>query len=82
VDLRPVTVLRYETDRILVTQGLHAGERVVTAGVHKLWPGIREEDLASIGVSLKDEVELLNAAIEGFELAVKKALKEKLSDDT
>jgi RND family efflux transporter MFP subunit len=41
VDLRSVKVLRYETDEFLVSGGLAGGERVVTAGVQKLWPGMR-----------------------------------------
>jgi membrane fusion protein, multidrug efflux system len=41
VDLRTVKVLRYETDEFLVVDGLQNGERVVTAGVQKLWPGMR-----------------------------------------
>jgi RND family efflux transporter MFP subunit len=41
VNLRPVTVLRYEEDRVLLTEGLSSGERVVTAGVQKLFPGMK-----------------------------------------
>jgi RND family efflux transporter MFP subunit len=41
VKLRPVTVLRYETDVVLISDGLTEGERVVTAGVHKLLPGMK-----------------------------------------
>jgi RND family efflux transporter MFP subunit len=37
--LRPVTVDRYEADRVVVTKGLANGERVVTAGVHRLAAG-------------------------------------------
>lgn len=40
VELRPVKVLRYESDEFLVVDGLKSGERVVTAGVQKLWPGM------------------------------------------
>ena len=39
VKLRPVTILRYEIDHILVAEGLNEGDRVVTAGVQKLFPG-------------------------------------------
>jgi RND family efflux transporter MFP subunit len=39
IELRPVTVDRYESDRVVITAGLHAGERVVTAGVHRLAEG-------------------------------------------
>lgn len=41
VKLRPVTILRYEVDHVLVAEGLHDGERVVTAGVQKLFPGMK-----------------------------------------
>ncbi len=34
--LRPVQVAAYAGDRVVVTGGLAAGERIVTAGVHKL----------------------------------------------
>jgi len=46
LELRPVTIDRYESDRILVSQGLRAGERVVTAGVHRLAAGERVRLLA------------------------------------
>jgi RND family efflux transporter MFP subunit len=39
VALRNIEVLRYELDRVLVSQGLDAGELVVTAGVQTLRPG-------------------------------------------
>jgi multidrug efflux pump subunit AcrA (membrane-fusion protein) len=39
VELRPVTVERYDTDRVFVAEGICTGERVVTAGVHRLSPG-------------------------------------------
>ena len=41
VKLRQVTVLRYEVDQVLVTDGLQDGERVITAGVQKLFPGMK-----------------------------------------
>jgi RND family efflux transporter MFP subunit len=41
LELRPVTVDRYESDRLLIRQGLRPGERVVTAGVHRLAAGER-----------------------------------------
>jgi RND family efflux transporter MFP subunit len=39
VELRPVVVERYESDRAYVADGIRTGERVVTAGVHRLAPG-------------------------------------------
>jgi RND family efflux transporter MFP subunit len=39
VSLRAVTVLRYETGKVIVTDGLAAGDLVVTGGVQKLRPG-------------------------------------------
>ena len=39
VELRPVTVDDYETDKIVVSEGLQKGDIVVTAGVQKLSPG-------------------------------------------
>ena len=39
VELRAVTVERYDTDRVYVAEGIRTGERVVTAGVHRLSPG-------------------------------------------
>jgi RND family efflux transporter MFP subunit len=39
VQLKPVTIQRYEADKIVVGQGLSKGDRVVTAGVQKLSPG-------------------------------------------
>lgn len=39
VALRNVDVVRYELDRVLVSQGLEPGELVVTAGVQTLCPG-------------------------------------------
>ena len=41
LELRPVGVERYESDVVLVTSGLAAGERAVTAGVHRLADGER-----------------------------------------
>jgi RND family efflux transporter MFP subunit len=41
VSLRAVSVLRYENDRVLVSEGLVTGDRVVVAGVHKLRPGMQ-----------------------------------------
>lgn len=41
VALRPVEVERYTADTALVRAGLEAGEKVVTAGVHKLSPAQR-----------------------------------------
>jgi membrane fusion protein, multidrug efflux system len=39
--LRPVTVARFESDAVLLSAGVSAGERVVTAGVHRLADGER-----------------------------------------
>ncbi|HKW85308.1 MAG TPA: efflux RND transporter periplasmic adaptor subunit, partial [Burkholderiaceae bacterium] len=39
VELRAITVERYDSDRTYVAAGLNTGERVVTAGVHRLAPG-------------------------------------------
>jgi membrane fusion protein, multidrug efflux system len=41
VSLRHVTILRYEVDQILIVDGLKRGERVVTKGIQKLWPGMK-----------------------------------------
>lgn len=39
VSLRIVTIVQGDSDTIIVSKGLSAGERVVTAGVHALRPG-------------------------------------------
>ena len=39
LERRPVTVLRYEAETVVLSDGVTAGERVVTAGVSKLRPG-------------------------------------------
>jgi RND family efflux transporter MFP subunit len=39
LELRSVIVQRYDSDRVLIASGVRRGERVVTAGVHKLAPG-------------------------------------------
>lgn len=39
VDLRPVKVAAYIENAVLIADGLKEGEKVVTAGVHKLIPG-------------------------------------------
>ncbi len=39
VELRPIAVARYETDAVVVASGLKSGDRVVTAGTHKLLAG-------------------------------------------
>src|SRR5262249_35034708 len=41
VNVRHLTVLRYEADQVLVSDGLTRGEYVVVAGVHKLWAGMK-----------------------------------------
>jgi membrane fusion protein, multidrug efflux system len=38
-ELRPIVVARYDTDSVEVASGLRGGERIVTAGVHKLLAG-------------------------------------------
>jgi RND family efflux transporter MFP subunit len=39
IELRPIVVARYDTDSVEVSSGLRSGERIVTAGVHKLLVG-------------------------------------------
>ena len=39
VQARPVEVLRYDSDAVIIGAGLKSGDRVVTAGVHALQPG-------------------------------------------
>src|SRR6266853_3203815 len=39
IELRPIEVARYDTDSVEIGSGLRAGERIVTAGVHKLLAG-------------------------------------------
>lgn len=39
LELRPVQVQRYESTRVLLASGVSAGERIVTAGVHRLSTG-------------------------------------------
>ena len=39
LELRPVSVVRYESDSVLLSSGVVTGERVVTAGVHRLAAG-------------------------------------------
>jgi len=39
LQLKTVTVDRYESDRVFITEGLAHGDRVVTAGVHRLAVG-------------------------------------------
>ena len=39
VQLKPITVQRYEGDSVVVGDGLAEGDIVVTAGVQKLLPG-------------------------------------------
>jgi RND family efflux transporter MFP subunit len=49
VGLRRVDVLSYENDRVLVSDGLANGERVVVAGVQKLRPGMKVRLLEDAG---------------------------------
>jgi multidrug efflux system membrane fusion protein len=39
VELRAVSVARYDADKVYVADGIRTGDRVVTAGVHRLAPG-------------------------------------------
>jgi RND family efflux transporter MFP subunit len=39
VSLRPVGIARYETDRVIISEGLAKGDIVVTAGVNRLREG-------------------------------------------
>ncbi len=39
IELRPIEVARYDTDNVEISSGLRSGERIVTAGVHKLLAG-------------------------------------------
>jgi membrane fusion protein, multidrug efflux system len=39
VSMRPVDIVRYDPDKIVISRGLAPGEIVVTAGVHALHPG-------------------------------------------
>jgi len=39
VSLRPVEVVAYRDDGALIASGVAAGERIVSAGVHKLSTG-------------------------------------------
>lgn len=56
VELRPVRVAAYIEKAVLVADGLKAGEKVVTAGVHKLIPGqvvrLLPETQSSLAASL------------------------------
>jgi len=45
VSLRPVDVLRFDTDRVIVAQGLEPGDVIVAAGVQALHPGQRVRPL-------------------------------------
>jgi len=37
--LQPVVIARYETDRVVISEGLAKGDIVVTAGVNRLREG-------------------------------------------
>jgi hypothetical protein len=39
VSLRPVVVVAYRDDGALISSGIAVGERIVSAGVHKLTAG-------------------------------------------
>jgi RND family efflux transporter MFP subunit len=49
VSLRPVEVLRFDPDSVVVSKGLDPGEVVVTAGVQALYPGQKVRVLGSPG---------------------------------
>lgn len=49
LELRTVNVARYESDRVIISQGLRHGERVVSAGVHRLAAGEKVRVLAGDG---------------------------------
>jgi membrane fusion protein, multidrug efflux system len=49
IELRPIVVARYDTESVEVSSGLKSGERIVTAGVHKLLPGQKVSLLAEPG---------------------------------
>jgi len=46
IELHAVSVERYDTDRVYISDGIRTGERVVTAGVHRLAPGEKVKLLA------------------------------------
>ncbi|UHD17541.1 efflux RND transporter periplasmic adaptor subunit [Thiocapsa bogorovii] len=54
VALRNIDVARFELDRVLIAQGLDAGELVVTAGVQTLRPG---QQVRRLGEPVPDETE-------------------------
>ena len=47
VQLRPVTMLRFDPDRVLLSDGVERGDMVVTAGTHLLRPGEQVRLLAA-----------------------------------
>jgi multidrug efflux pump subunit AcrA (membrane-fusion protein) len=47
VQLRPVSVLRFDPDRVLLSAGVEKGDMVVTAGTHLLRPGEQVRLLAA-----------------------------------
>jgi len=49
IELRPIEVTRYDTDSVEVSSGLRSGERIVTAGVHKLLVGQKVRLLSDSG---------------------------------
>ena len=49
IELRPIVVARYDTDSVEVASGLRSGERIVTAGVHKLLVGQKVRLLSDSG---------------------------------
>src|SRR6267378_2124097 len=49
IELRPIVVIRYDTDGVVVSRGLRSGERIVTAGVHKLLAGQKVRPLSDSG---------------------------------
>lgn len=49
VELRPVVVARFETDRVVLSEGLAKGDVVVTAGVNRLREGQKVRLIAGAG---------------------------------
>ncbi len=49
IELRPIVVTRYDTNTVELSSGLRSGERIVTAGVHKLLAGQKVRLLSDSG---------------------------------
>jgi len=50
VSLRPIDVLRFDPDKVIVSQGLQPGEMIVTGGIQALHPGQRVSPLRTSSV--------------------------------